>query len=351
MKKLIYLLVTLLVIGGIVYTLASNKEEMEKTAAIASQKSDAIPVVMTTPAIGRIDRSFSVNGNFAPDQSLTLLSETQGQVISLRKEKGDRVKAGEVLAQVENEVLQANQINAQANFEKAKRDLERFQNLAAGDAITQRQLEEVKLGYENARANLIMAKQRLEKSRIVAPISGIINESYIEIGSFLNPGTKLFDIVNVAKLKLNAKVSEQEVLLIQQGDSATVLASVMPEKTFAGIVTAIGAGADKAMKYDVEIEVRNAAEAPLRAGMYGTARFEVPDTREALLLDREAIATSLQDPKVFVVKEGKAYLKEVKVGATANGKVEIISGLEPGEQVVHSGQINLKNGTKVSILK
>lgn len=351
MKKLIYLLITLLVIGGIVYTLASNKKEMEETAAIASRTSDAIPVVLTTPATGRMDRSFSVNGSFAPDQSLTLLSETQGQVISLRKEKGDRVKAGEVLAQVENEVLQANLITAQANFDKSRRDLERFQNLAAGDAITQRQLEEVKLGYENARANLIMAKQRLAKSGITAPISGIINESYLEIGSFLNPGSKLFDIVNVEKLKLKAKVSEQEVLLITQGDTAIVKADVMPEKAFSGVITAIGASADKAMKYDVEVEVRNAADAALRAGMYGTARFEIPDTREVLLLDREAIATSLQDPKVFVVKEGKAFLQEVSVGAAANGKVEILAGLEPGDQVVRSGQINLKNGTKVSILK
>ena len=324
---------------------------MKVAAAVASRTSEAIPVVLTEPKVSKIDRSFAVNGTFSPFQSLTLLSETQGQVIKLNKRKGDKVKAGEVLAQVEDEVIRANVITAKANFEKSKKDLERFEKLASGDAITKRQLEEVRLGFENAQAQLITARQRLEKARIVAPISGVINESYIEIGSFLNPGTKLFDIVNVDKLKLNTKVSEREVLLIEQGEKAKVKADVMPEKAFEGKVTAIGASADKSLKYDVEIEVKNANETPLRAGMYGTAFFEVADTRDALLIEREAIATSLQNPKVYVVKDQKAYLKEVTIGVVTNDKVEITEGLAAGEKVVRSGQINLKEGTAVSVLK
>ncbi|AHM60300.1 RND family efflux transporter, MFP subunit [Flammeovirgaceae bacterium 311] len=351
MKKVIYIVLVLLVLGAIGFTLANNKKEMATAAAVASQTSKAIPVVLTTPKTGAIDRAFSVNGTFEPIQSLSLMSETQGQVIKLNKRKGEAVKAGEVLVQVENDVLRANVITAQANYEKSKKDLARFENLASGDAITQRQLEDVKLGFQNAEANLIMARQRLEKSRIVAPISGIINESYIEIGSFLNPGTKLFDIVNVDKLKLNAKVSEREVMLIQNGSQAKVSPNVMTDKTFEGIITAIGANADRSLKYDVEIQVNNTKETALRAGMYGSAFFEIADTRQALLLEREAIATSLQNPKVFVIKEGKAYMKDVTIGAVANNKVEITSGLAEGEQVVLSGQINLREGTAVSVMK
>ncbi|EMR02314.1 efflux RND transporter periplasmic adaptor subunit [Cesiribacter andamanensis] len=351
MKKVLYIAAVLLVLGAIGFTLANNKKEMAQAAAVASQTSKAIPVVLTTPKTGAIDRSFSVNGTFAPIQSLSLMSETQGQVIKLNKRKGEAVKAGELLAQVENEVLRANVITAQANYEKAKKDLARFENLASGEAITQRQLEEVKLGYQNAEANLIMARQRLEKSRIVAPISGIINESYIEIGSFLNPGTKLFDIVNVDKLKLNAKVSEREVMLIRKGSQAKVRPNVLPDKQFEGTITAIGANADRSLKYDVEIQVDNTQETPLRAGMYGSAFFAVADTRQALLLEREAIATSLQNPKVFVVKEGKASLKDVTIGTVANNKVEITGGLTEGEQVVLSGQINLREGTAVAVMK
>ncbi|TXK26207.1 efflux RND transporter periplasmic adaptor subunit [Pontibacter qinzhouensis] len=350
MKKFIYIALALVIFGAVAFTLANNKKEMAETAAIASRTSEAIPVVMTEAKTSKIDRSFAVNGNFSPDQSLTMLSETQGQVVRLNKRKGETVRAGEVLAQVEDNVLRANVITAEANFEKTKRDLERFVNLAEGDAITKRQLEEVRLGHENAKAQLIQARHQLEKSKIKAPISGVINELYIETGSILGGGTKLFDIVNVDKLKLKAKVSEREVLLIRKGSKATVKADVNPQDSFEGTVTAIGANADQSLRYDIEIEVKNTNQNAVKAGMYGTASFEVNDTRDALLIDREAIATSLQDPKVFVVKDQRAYLKPVTIGTVANDKVEITSGLTDGEKIVRSGQINLKEGTKVSVL-
>ncbi|WP_187262988.1 efflux RND transporter periplasmic adaptor subunit [Pontibacter beigongshangensis] len=350
MKKFIYIVITLVVFGAVAFTLANNKKEMAETAAVASRTSEAIPVVMTEARTSKIDRSFTVNGNFSPIQSLSMVSETQGQVIRLNKRKGETVRAGEVLAQVEDNVLRANMITAEANFEKTKRDLERFVNLAEGDAITKRQLEEVRLGHHNAQAQLIQARHQLEKSKIKAPISGVINESYIEIGSILGGGVRLFDIVNVDKLKLKAKVSEREVLLIRKGAKATVKADVNAQDTFEGVVTAIGANADQSLRYDIEIEVKNTNENAVKAGMYGTASFEIADTRDALLIEREAIATSLQDPKVFVVKDQRAYLKPVTIGTVANDLVEITSGLAEGEKVVRSGQINLKEGTKVSVL-
>lgn len=350
MKKVIYIIAVLVALGAIYFTLMNNKKEMAATAAIAEQRSDAIPVVLTEAQNSRIDKSFAVNGTFTPIQSLSLTSETQGQVIRLNKRKGESVRAGEVMAQVEDNVLRANLITAQASFEKTKRDLERFENLAAGEAITKRQLEDIRLASQNAQAQLIMARQQLNKAAIKAPISGIINETYIEVGTVLSPGAKLFDIVNVERLKLNTKVSEREVLLIKKGDKVKVSADVNSDQTYEGTVTAIGASANNALKYDVEVEVQNAAENTLKAGMYGTARFDVADTRDALLVAREAIVGSLQNPQVYVVKDQTASLKPVTVGTVANDKVEITGGLTPGEQVVLSGQINLKEGSKVRVL-
>src|SRR5690606_27168769 len=149
----------------------------------------------------KLDKSFTAQGNFAPIQSLTLLSETQGQIQRVLKRKGDKVKAGDLLLQVESNTMAADLATAQTNAEKAKRDLERFENLAAGDAITQRQLEDARLAAKSTQAQLVAARQRLTKTRITAPINGEINEIHIEVGSFLNSGTKLYDIVNVDKLK------------------------------------------------------------------------------------------------------------------------------------------------------
>lgn len=351
MKKVIYIVAVLVALGAIGFTLMNNKEEMAASAAIAERKSEAIPVVVTSPALGQVDKSFTAQGNFIPEQDLTLLSETQGQVIKLYKQNGDRVKAGELLAQVDAQVLRAEVVRAEANYTKTKRDLERFENLAEGDAITKRQLEEARLGYSNAQANLITARKRLADASIKSPISGRINEKFIEVGSFLNPGTQLFNIVNVDNLKMNVKVSEAQVGLIKDGQQVKIKADAASNDTFAGKVTAVAAKGDKALNYNVEIQVSNPADNPLKAGMYGTAYFEVADQREALLLSREAVVGSLQNPQVFVVQNGSAFLKDIQVGNAFGNKVEVTGGLQAGEQVVQSGQINLKNGTKVSVLK
>ncbi|WP_299700658.1 efflux RND transporter periplasmic adaptor subunit [uncultured Pontibacter sp.] len=351
MKKLIYIVVVIVILGAIGFKLMSNKEQMAANAAVASIKSEAIPVTITEVASAKLDKSFTAQGNFAPIQSLTLLSETQGQIKSVLKRKGDKVKAGELLAQVESNTMAADLATAQTNAEKAKRDLERFENLAAGDAITKRQLEDARLNAKSTEAQLVAARQRLTKTRITAPIGGEINEIYVEVGSFLNPGTKLYDIVNVDKLKLKVKASESEVLLINKGDKVKVKADAGAGQEYEGTVTAIAAQADATLKFDVEVEVKNAANNNLRAGMYGTAFFDVADQRDAMLLPREAIVGSIQNPLVYVVKDGQASQRPVRVGVVTQDKVEILEGVQPGEQVVRSGQINLREGMKVTVLK
>lgn len=350
MKKLIYIVVVIVILGAVGFKLMSNKEQMAANAAVAEIKSDAIPVSITEVETAKLDKSFTAQGNFAPIQSLTLMSETQGQVQRVLKRKGDKVKAGDVLLLVENNTMAADLATAQTNAEKAKRDLERFENLAAGEAITQRQLEDARLAAKSTQAQLVAARQRLNKTRITAPISGEINEIYVEVGSYLNMGTKLYDIVNVDKLKLQVKVSESEVLLVEKGAKVKVKADAGSGQEYDGTVTAIAAQADPTLKFDVEVEVKNAANNNLRAGMYGTASFEAAEQRDALLLPREAIVGSIQNPSVYVVNNGVANLRKVRVGTVTQDKVEILDGVKPGEQVVQSGQINLREGIKVSVL-
>ncbi|MBJ6116585.1 efflux RND transporter periplasmic adaptor subunit [Pontibacter sp. BT310] len=351
MKKVIYILIALVVLAAVGYKLMSNKEQMAANAAVAEIKSDAIPVAVTEVKTEKLDKSFTAQGNFAPIQSLTLLSETTGQVQRVLKRKGDKVKAGELLLQVESNTMSADLATAQTNAEKAKRDLERFENLAAGDAITQRQLEDARLAAKSTQAQLVAARQRLTKTRITAPINGEINEIYVEVGSYLGMSTKLYDIVNVDKLKLKVKASESEVLLINKGDKVTVKANAGAGQEYEGVVTAIAAQADPTLKFDVEVEVKNAANNNLRAGMYGTAYFKVDDQRDAMLLPRQAIVGSIQNPSVYVVKDGVANMRKVKVGVVTQDKVEILEGVQPGDQVVQSGQINLREGIKVTLLK
>ncbi|QHL89270.1 efflux RND transporter periplasmic adaptor subunit [Nibribacter ruber] len=353
MKKLLYILVAVVLIGAVAYTLNKNKKEMTAKAAVAEIKSEAIPVTLTQVENAKLDKSFTAQGNFEPIQSLTLVSEISGQIQKVYKRKGDKVRAGELLLQVEDNTSAANLATANANYQKALKDLERMKNLIAGDAVTKRQLEEAQINVNATRAQLVAARQNQANTRVTAPINGQINAMYIEVGSYLNAnaGTRLYDIVNVDRLKLNVKVSESEVLLINRGQKVKVTANAGGAQEYEGTVTAIGAAADASLKYDVEIEVKNTANNNLRAGMYGTAFFPVNAQRDALLLPREAIVGSIQDPSVWVVSNDKASLRKVKVGIVTQDQVEILDGVQPGENIVRTGQINLREGIQVTTLK
>ncbi len=353
MKKIIYILVAVLLIGAIAYTLNKNKEDMTTKAAVAEIKSNAIPVTLTEAKTAKLDKSFTAQGNFRPVQSLTLVSEISGQIQSVIKRKGDKVRAGDLLLRVEDNTMSANLATANANYQKALKDLERMKNLIAGDAVTQRQVEDAQINVNATRAQMVAARQNQANTRVTSPINGQINEMYIEVGSYLNAnaGTRMYDIVNVDRLKLNVKVSESEVLLINRGQKVKVIANAGGTQEYQGTVTAIGAAADASLKFDVEIEVKNTANNNLRAGMYGTAMFQIDDQREALLLPREAIVGSIQDPSVWVDNQGKANLRKVKIGVVTQGQVEILEGVAPGDKVVQTGQINLREGISVTTLK
>ena len=351
MKKVIAIVLSIAAVGFIAFTLAANKEEMEENAKLAEVTSEAIPVEVTTAQQLTLDTKVAANGTFSAKNDLTILSETQGQVIKVYKEKGATVRKGELLAQVEHDLLEAEVEAAEANYMKLKTDLERFTKLSKEDAVTKRQLEEVRIGLKNAQAQFRSAKKRLDNTYIRATASGSINDDFVQEGAFISPGAKLYEIVDVSKLKLNVKLTANEILHVKEGDKITVTTRVYPSETFTATVTAIASKADAALKYPVEMELINKEGKALKPGMYATAHFNFKSEQEKLFLDRKAIVGSIQDPQVYVVANGKASLKNIVVGNTKEEKIEVIEGLSPQEKVVLSGQINLEEGIQVKVLK
>ncbi len=348
MKKAIIIIVAIAAVGLIAWKLADNKTEMAEDAKLAEEVSDQIPVEIGQVTNKRLESENAAIGTFEAITDLTMLSQTEGLVIKLYREKGDFVKKGELLAQVENEILQANMASARANYEKAKTDFGRFTKLAQKDAITERQLEDATIAQANSEAQYKTVKKQLEDTYIRATATGFINEDYIQEGSNIARNAKLFDIVDVSKLKLNVKVTASNVLNIKEGDEVSLTTEIYPNESYTGIVTAVAAKADNSLKYDVEILLDNASqEKPLKAGMFGRANFEFTNASDALYISRDALTGSIKDPTVFVVKDGIAQLVKIKIGEVRDTEIEVLSGLSLNDKVVVNGQINLIDGTRV----
>lgn len=352
--KRIIITATLLIaaIALIGYILSSNKKKNLAKTAVVSQSSGDVSVRVVPVTKQELQRNFSVNGNFTPFQQMDFSAENSGRVTRVLVKEGSRVSRGQTLAVIETDQLSIDLETAQANYENASRDLSRYENAYKTGGVTRQQLDQARLAVENARARVNQARIRVGDANIRSSMNGVVNKRYIEPGAVVSPGTKLFEIVDVSKLKLDVTVNEAQVASIKLGDRVIVRASVFPDRTFSGRVSFIAAKADASLNFPVEIEISSNPGGVLRAGMFGTAIFEFPQAAPSLVIPRSAFVGSVNNNQVFVVENGNiARTRNVIPGRIIGDQVEIISGLREGEVVITSGQINLVNGSKIAPLK
>ncbi len=355
MKKIIITAVIIIgSLGVIGYILTNNKKENEAKTAIVAEKNATVSVRTEVVKTEVVSLDFVSNGNFEPVQELKFSAEKSGKITKILAKEGDYVSVGQTLAIVRSDVVNVNAQNANAVYQNAVADYNRFENAFKTGGVTKQQLDQAKLQMVNAKSQLTQANINVGDTRIKAPISGFINKKYIEVGSIITgmPATELFDIVNVSKLKLNVTVNESQVATLKVGNSVNVTASVYPDKSFSGKITFIAAKADQSLNFPVEIEITNNANKDLKAGMYGTAAFASNQQKQALkIVPRNAFVGSVSSNQIFVIENGTAKLKTVTAGKILGDKVEILNGLEDGDQVIVTGQINLQDGTKVEVIK
>jgi RND family efflux transporter MFP subunit len=351
--KRIYLWLFLFLCAAFVaWKLYSNKKQLAAETELSQVGHAYVPVEVIVPQLETLANRLETDGIFLPAKEMFVISETVGRVLEVHKNKGDHVNEGDLIAKVDDELLRTELEATQANLAKLYKDRDRLTNLIEGEAAPRNKIEDVTLGILAAEAKEKGLKKQIANTSIKAPMTGTMGLRFIERGSVIGPGIQVAQITNLEKLFLMVKVTERDVLNVQKDQSVSVSPDVYPGVSIPGKVTNIGLRADNAFTYDVEIQVTNPNKTPLRAGMHAKASFTFNTNRQGLTLPRKAIAGSLQDAKVYVVHDSiLAELRPVKLGGIFGDKVEVISGLRPGEQVVVSGQLNLTDRARVSVIR
>lgn len=353
MKKVLYIVGIVAAIGLMVYILKGNKEKNEAETAVVSQKNTAVTVRTDTVKSEIPNLDYVANGNFAPAQELSFPAENSGRVIRVLVDEGSVVRRGQVLAVIKGDQLSVELTNAQAAYNTAIADRQRYENAFQTGGVTKQQVDQAKLSVANAKARLDQARLSFGDATIKASINGIVNKRYIEPGSVVSPGTNLFDLVDVSTLKLKVTVTEQQVANLKVGTMVKVKASVFPDKEYNGKVTFIAPKADESLNFPIEIQIASNPNNELKAGMYGSAVFSAGGAKQQpiMAISRKAFVGGVGNNQVFVVKDSTAQLTKVVAGRIMGEEVEVLSGLKQGDIVVVSGQINLQNGTKVAPIK
>ncbi|NML70119.1 efflux RND transporter periplasmic adaptor subunit [Chryseobacterium sp. RP-3-3] len=351
-KTLIYIIVAAVLVGLAAYKIADNKEKQTKEVKEVAKQVDKINVNVVTATRENIDTDYSANGTFIPKQEMNQSSEIAGRIVNVLVKEGSRVSAGQTLATIKKDAIEVDVAQAQNNLQNAIIDNQRYENAFKTGGVTKQQVDNSRLQLKNAQAAVRAQGVRVNDASIRAGISGTINKKMVEPGTVVSIGTSMFEIVNINSLKLSVLVDESQVGKIALGQEVPINVNVLPEDSFSGRITFIAPKSDASLNFPVEIEVQNRGN--LKAGMYATALFKTnhgAETQNMLTVPAEAFVNGVSSGQLFIVSKGTAKLIKVQTGKVYGDKVQILSGLNGGEQVITSGQINLDNGSKINIVK
>lgn len=348
-KKIGLLLITVAAIASVSYKLNDVKRNKKEEIEMVNKAKSEIPVTTVTVTRTSAVQQISYPGTFEPLHEVTILSEAQGKVTAFSMEEGMFVAEGKVIATVENEILSYQMETAEAAYRKAENDLQRFTRLSPGDAVSTQQLEEVKLGYQQAKSNYLIIKKQYDNTFIKAPVSGNISRRYIERGSFIAPGNPVAELMDTRKMKFNSWFSARDLVYVKTGEEVIIETDLYPGVVFNGVIKLVGMKPDESKRYRVQAEIVNNADKPLVSGTGGILSIQKTMNEKQLIIPRNCILGSVNDPAVFVVENGIAIRKKIVVDRIINSQAIVADGLNEGEAVVLSGQINLDDHTKVRV--
>ena len=350
-KRIISISIVVAVVLLIAVTLMHNKKITGEKNKIVGRSDIAVAVNIFNVAYSSFEGEYMVPAVLEPYSSANIAATTQGKIESLHIELGTKVQKGQVIGTIDTKLKQVNLQAAQLVLDKLKKDYQRYKDLYQSNAATEINFNEVKYNYENAGLQVEQIKQQITDCRFISPISGIITAKNVEAGEYVNQGFVIANVVDISQIKASVMVGENNVYKIKEGKPVTVTCDVFPGKIFHGQVEYVSPGGDENHNYKVEVTVANDGKAQLKAGTYVIVKFDLEAKINVLQIPKNALVEGIKNPYVFVVINSIVEIRKIALGRELGENIEVINGLKEKEQVVVSGQINLSDGTKVTVIK
>lgn len=348
MKKAIYIITTLVITGLLVAWLSSNKKKAEEKV-YHFDKQEAILIPVDTASLRDISVENSYTGTFEPFREGKVMGESQGKIIRMDAEPGDFLKKGEVVAQLDDELLRLQLEAVNVQIEGLERDLDRYTVLVKADAVQGIQVEKTQLALDAARIQAKTIREQIGRTTITAPFPGVVTQKFTELGTVISPPVPIIQLTDISRLKMTLNIPESDLKFFRLNQKVNVTASIYPDDYLPGKVIMIGSRGDFSHNYPVQILVENRPDNLIKAGMFGSVKIATVNDELLPSITRRALVGSSVSPQVYVIENGRAILREVTVGLQNDQYASIISGLETGEIVAAGGFINLKDGTPVKV--
>ncbi len=320
----------------------------------------AVPVEVATTQRAEMAALYSGTAPIEADRRALVMPKVSGEIRAVLADEGQRVKAGQTLARLDGDQLRLEVALHEATMRKLERDYNRNLELQQKGLVSATAIDNLKYELEAAKANWELARLQLSYTEIRSPIAGTVTQrlDLVKVGNTVTPvggviesaDSSLFVVEDLDTLILRVNVPERELSKLSVGQPAELSFDAVPGRTFQGEIALISPSIDPATAtFGVRIRVTETGGL-LRPGMFARVAIVYERKTDALQIPRTALLDTDGQAKVFVIADGKAAERAVKLGLSNGAWIEITEGLKDGEQVVVVGQGAVKPGAAVRVV-
>jgi membrane fusion protein, multidrug efflux system len=297
-------------------------------------------------------------GTVAAVQGVTVSADLPGVVDRIAFESGRTVQAGDILVQLDTRQEQAQLAAAEAQLELARLNYERMKGLVEQDAVSRAEFDTAAAGDKQAEARVREIRATIARKTIRAPFTGVLGIRQANLGQYLNAGDAIVPLQSLNPIYVNFGIPQQQAGAARRGSIVRITAGEAAGREFAGRVSAVNSIVDETTR---NVQVQATLENPggtLRPGMFVQAQLSQGATESVVALPASAINYAPYGDSVFVVADlkdpnGRTYRgvrqQVVKLGAARGDQIAVLSGINPGEEIVTSGVFKLRNGVPVRV--
>lgn len=306
------------------------------------------PVEVAAAFTDTVLDAIRATGEIEAVQSIDVRPEITGRLVGILAREGTEVARGTPLFKVDDAELKAEVARLEAERDLAQQALARTRDLMQQNASSEADMEQAEANARSADARLQLQQVRLERTVVRAPFAGVVGQRYVSMGDYVTTSDRLTTLQTVDPQRAVFRVPERHAERLEMGQEITFRVAAVPDQELSGIVDFIDPIVElPARAITVKAMVRNRNRV-LKPGMFIEVRLTTEVRPDAVVVPEDAILPLQGADYVWVIAEGLATRREVELGVRTPGFVEILSGVDVGEQVVVGGLERLTEGAPVA---
>nr|WP_227006748.1 efflux RND transporter periplasmic adaptor subunit [Shewanella donghaensis] len=315
----------------------------------------AVPVEVSQVTQGNVSSFYSTTATLEAPEEAHVVTRIAGLIETINVEEGDRVKKGQALATIDAQRQHYDFKRSLAEVQIIEQELNRLKQMKNKEFISQDVMAKLEFNLQAAMAQRDLAELHVIESRIVSPIDGVVAKRHVKTGNMAKEFEELFYIVNQDELHGIVHLPEQQLQSLRLGQEARISnqygnSKATAEADIIANVLRISPIVDsQSGTFKVTIAIDN-ADAKLKAGMFTRVELKYDTHNDVITVPFNAIINQDDTQALYVIEDNTATRREVSLGYREKNKVEIISGVKPGEQIVIRGQQNLKDQSLVEVI-